>query len=612
MAAAAAAAPAAAPVGGAAVAEPAPADLAFRGAQVLTMDGALPQASAVAVRQGEIVYVGDDAGLEPFVGPKTRVVTAEAGAPITVLPGLMDAHGHMAGLGMALGRIDLRPVDGASSIAAIVAKVSAAAQQPAQDTGEWIVGRGWDQNHFTPAKLPTLADLQALDKAAPNRPVLLRRIDGHALWVNSEALRRAGINRTQPSSDPPGGRIIREAGGEPTGILIDNAMSLVERMIPQPRPERIEAAILSAAAYAAAHGLTAVHDMGVGADELEAYHRLAQGGRLAVRIFAYHEDPIPTALAQYPNSATYKQEVQRLNSRLGAPELSPMLTIRGIKLYMDGALGSRGAALAAPYSDENQTTGLQLAPPDHIEAMARWAAQNGYQIATHAIGDYANHLVLDAYEHAGVRAERNLRFRIEHAQVLLPADLTRRRFETLGVIASIQPTHATSDMPWAGLRLGPERLLTAYAWRSLLRSNARICAGSDFPVEDADPRLGLHAAVTRTDTSGQPAGGFMPSQRLTVGEALRAMTTDAAYAVFADDKLGQIRQGRQADLTVLAGSLSLDAAAPVPTDLFQRRVLLTVVAGRVIYDGFATPAPTGGKSAGKGAGKAAAQSQPKR
>jgi predicted amidohydrolase YtcJ len=559
--------------------EPA-AELAVRGATVVTMDAALPVASAIAVRNGEIVYVGDDAGLADYLGPNTRLLTD---ANITVLPGLTDAHAHLTGLGLSLGQIDLR---GDSSPAAIFEKVRAAAQRPAQALdGEWLIGRGWDQNRFTPPRLPTVEDLQAFDAASGGRPVLLRRIDGHAIWVNSEALRRAGISRTD--KPVPGGLILRRADGEPTGVLVDNAMSLVERMLPPLRSEQIEAAILRAGAYVTARGLTAVHDMGVSSAELEVYHRLALSGRLPLRVFAYYADPIPTALAQFPQSYAYRAEIQRLGQRLGAPEIGPLFTLRGIKLYMDGALGSRGAALAAPYSDEPQSSGLLLSPPEHIEAVSRWALLHGYQVATHAIGDRAVHLVLSAYEHAGVRAEKDLRFRIEHAQVLLPEELTRRRFLELGVIASVQPSHATSDMPWAGARLGPERLLNAYAWRSLLRSGARLCAGSDFPVEEADPRLILHAAVTRTDSQGNPPGGFFPGQRLSIGEAIRAMTSDAAYAVFAEDHLGQIAVGRPADLTILSGSLSLAPAAreTPPSDLLQRQVLLTVIGGRVVYDG---------------------------
>ena len=564
---------------------PAAADLVIRGAQVVTMDVVQPQATAVAVRDGEIVYVGDDAGLQPFVGPRSRVVE---GAGMTVLPGLHDSHGHVAGLGLALDEIDLRGEQSASSI---VTKVKQAAQN--QPKTSWLIGRGWDQNRFTPTTLPGPIELAWLDAAAAGRPVILRRIDGHAVWVNSEALRRAGISNAD-CSDPPGGRILRAPKCDPTGVLVDNAMALVEKLVPSPTVEELESAILKATTRATERGLTAIHDMGVSLDEVAAYHRLVQAEKLPLRVFAYHHDPISRPLSQLPQSMAYRAELDRLLSRLGPPEVTPMFSLRGIKLYMDGALGSRGAALDAPYSDELQTMGLLLSPPEHIEEMARWAALHGYQIATHAIGDHATHLVLDAYEHAGVSG-RNLRFRIEHAQVLMPSDLTRHRFRDLGVIASVQPSHATSDMPWAGARLGADRLKSAYAYKSLLRSGARVCAGSDFPVEELDSRLILHAAVTRQDGAGNPPGGFLPGERLTVAEAISAMTTEAAYAAFAEDRLGRISVGKLADLTVISGNLPLAASSAPPEDLLRRDILFTIVGGRVVYDGTKPAAPSKAK-----------------
>lgn len=564
------------------VAAPATAELVVRGAQVVTMDAALPAATAVAVRDGEIVYVGDDAGVGPLIGARTRVVQ---GAGMTVLPGLTDSHAHLVGLGLSLEKLDLR---GDGSATAITKKVHDAVQ--AKKGGAWLVGRGWDQNRFTPPELPGRTELSALDAASGNRPVLLRRIDGHAAWVNSEALRRAGIS-SRDCKDPPGGRILRGPKCEPTGVLVDNAMELVERLLPGPTGAELEAAILKAAAYVTARGLTTVHDMGLGAEEIAAYRRLAQAGKLPLRVFGYHADPIASSLAQLPQSLPYRAELDRLRERLGPPESTPMFSVRGIKLYMDGALGSRGAALEQPYSDEPQSKGLLLCPPEHIAQMARWAMLHGYQVATHAIGDRAVHLVLDAYERAGVKSARNLRFRIEHVQVVMPSDLVRRRFRELGVIASVQPSHATSDMPWAGARLGAERLKSAYAYKSLLTSGARLASGSDFPVEEADPRLILHAAVTRQDAAGNPPSGFLPTERLSVGEAVRTVTSDAAYAAFAEDRLGRISVGKMADLTVMSGSLNLNengAAAP-PDDLLRREILLTIVGGRVVHDQMKLP-----------------------
>lgn len=582
-------------------AEP-PAELVIRGAQVITMNPARPLATAVAIRQGLFVYVGDEAGVADHIGPHTRVVvgasgqgagalppspagagaTAGGSREVTVLPGLIDAHAHLLGLGMSLGQLELR---GLRSVADIVAAVRARAADSDKAATPWLQGRGWDQNLFTPARFPGPAERRALDAASGNRPVFLRRIDGHAGWANSEALLRAGINRD--TAEIAGGRILRDEHGEPTGVLIDNAMALVQQVIPAPSPAAMEQAILAASKYVAARGLTAVHEMGISPAAVAVYRRLAEEDRLPIRVYAFHDDPMPHALAQLPYSLSYKAELQHLSERLGPPETKGHFSVRGIKLYMDGALGSRGAALWEPYSDDPGHSGLLLCPPEHVEEMARWALLHGYQLATHAIGDRANQLVLDAYEHAGVRADRNVRFRVEHAQVLTASDLTRRRYYSLGVIASVQPTHATSDMAWAPARLGPDRLKLAYAWQSLLHSGARVCAGSDFPVEEADPRKGLHAAVLRQDLSGQPAGGFAPEQRLSVGEAIRAFTREAAYAGFAENQLGTIEAGRPADLTVLGGRLDLDPAAPPPRDLATRPVLLTVVDGRAIHDGLA-------------------------
>lgn len=594
-----------------------PADLVLRGPQIITMDPAHPVANAVAIRDGEIVWVGSTAtgpesaspaapppdgeaasspggsegmaALQAWIGPRTRIIQLDGNQ--TVLPGLIDAHAHLVGLGMSLDRIDLR---GARGVSEVIERIRDRLRSDALAGNErgFIIGRGWDQNLFSPPQLPTVAARQALDAVSAGRPLLLRRIDGHAVWVNSELLRRAGIGRG--TVDPEGGRILRDASGEPTGVLVDNAMSLVERLLPAATRKDIESAILAAAEHVAARGLTAVHEMGIGSEELAVYRQLAEEGRLPLRVFAYHEDPMPAALSRYPRSSAYQAELMRLGQRLGPPETIGRLALRGIKLYMDGALGSRGAALLAPYSDEPNHSGLLLVPPEHVEEMARWAILygRGHQIATHAIGDRANHVVLSAYEKAGVRADRDLRFRIEHAQVIARADLERRRFQKLGVIASIQPSHATSDMPWAIRRLGPERLLGAYAFRSLLSSGARLCAGSDFPVEEADPRIGLHAAIHRTDEKGQPEGGFLPHERLSVGEALRLFTIDAAYAAFAEDSIGQIRVGRRADLTVLSGRLdSYLSGGPAPQDLRTRPVLLTIIDGQAVFDRLGGSAP---------------------
>lgn len=566
-----------------------PADLVIRGARVLTMDPARPVATAIAIREHTIIYIGDDAGVAQWQGPRTHVLNAGGlvsgsdgkpapAATMTVLPGLIDAHAHLVGLGLSLAQLDLR---GQTSPADIIKALQQyAAKHPASERHEWLVGRGWDQNRFSPPQLPTLATRRALDQATTDRPVLLKRIDGHAVWVNSKALQLAGVDKT--TKDPAGGRIEHDPSGEPTGVLVDNAADLVERLLPPANQADIEQAILAAGAYVTARGLTSVHEMGISPDAISVYRRLAEQGRMPLRVYAFADDPMPRSLAQLPFSLAYNAELAHLSERLGPPESGAFFSLRGIKLYLDGALGSRGAALLEPYSDEPKNSGLLLTPPEHVEAMARWAQLHGWQLATHAIGDRASQLALDAYEQAGVRDGKGVRFRIEHAQVVSPVDLAHRRFAQLGVIASIQPTHATSDMSWAGARLGPTRLRTAYAWQSLLRSGTRIAGGSDFPVEDADPRLGLHAAVLRQTVDGQPPEGFAKDQRLSVGEAIRAFTTDAAYAAFAENQQGMLQVGRPADVTVLQGSLDLDAGEP-PLDLPKRRVLLTIIDGQVVH-----------------------------
>lgn len=558
---------------GPATASAQPADLVIQNAHVLTMDPARPSASAVAVRDHRIVYVGDQTGSAAHIGPRTRVITATSDT--TVLPGLHDAHAHLVGLGLSLRALDLRGLDSVTAVRQAVAK--AAQAQP--DPRAWILGRGWDQNRFSPPEFPDAAALRALDEASAGHPVWLRRIDGHAGWANHAAMQLAGLSKK--TAEPEGGRVLRDPSGEPTGVFIDNAMDLIERALPKPSGPELEAAIITASGYVAARGLTAVSDMGLSPEAIGAYRRLAEQGRLPIRIYGYADDPMPAKLQQFPLSSAYRSELERLSQRLGPPEHSSHFTLRGIKLYLDGALGSRGAALEQPYSDDPKNTGLLLTTPEHIEMMARWALIHGYQIATHAIGDRAVHLALDAYQRAGVRAERNVRFRIEHVQVVSEDILSQRRFQELGVIASMQPQHATSDAPWAEKRLG-ERIRFAYAWRPLLDSGARLCGGSDFPIEEADPRLALHSAVWKTAPAGAAKA---PADALSVGEAVRLYSSDAAYATFAEDKLGRIAVGMLADLTVLEGKLSLDDKEPPPTDLPRRKILLTVVDGAVIYDG---------------------------
>ena len=480
-----------------------------------------------------------------------RVEPAQGASPSVVVPALTDAHGHVVGLGLSLVRVDLRscrsPEDCADRVRDILNK---------RPPGVWIQGRGWDQNLYPDQQFPTRA---TLDAVAPGTPVYLRRVDGHAAWVNSEALRRASITRDTP--EPPGGKILRDGTGEPTGILVDRAEELVENAIPPPSEQEVEEAILRAQDLLVSQGLTSVHEMGISAGVARVYLALARSNRLKIRVYAHWAaDP-----------AILEEAFRRGPLRAGPDDL---FTLRAIKVYADGALGSRGAHLKAPYSDDPRNTGLVVTPMHRIAEIARRALAAGFQVSTHAIGDAANQEVLEAYALAGVTAAA--RFRIEHAQIVALADLPR--FAQLGVIASMQPTHATSDMPWAEKRLGQSRLEGAYAWRRFLDAGVHLAFGSDFPVELSDPRLGLFAAVTRTDLHGQPPGGWLPDQRLTVQDSLRAFTSGAAYAAFEEEWRGELRPGQVADLTVFDGPL--DTPEPIVT----RKVLMTIVAGRVVYD----------------------------
>jgi predicted amidohydrolase YtcJ len=493
----------------------------------------------LAIADGRIAAIGDEA--EKLAGPKTRVVDADGA---TVLPALTDAHAHLFGLGMSLDQVDLRECASPDECAERV-RVHA--------DRDWILGRGWDQNRWQTKEFPTSA---MLDRVIADKPVWLRRVDGHAGWANSRALAKGGVTRA--TKDPAGGRIVRDAHGNPTGVLIDEAMGLVESAIPAPSAAARERMILAAQNVALAQGLTCVHDMGIDETTAGVYRALEKDGRLRIRVYAFASaSAAEKLLAKSPEPA------------------GPMFTMRAIKLYADGALGSRGAALLAPYSDDRGNTGLVLTPPEEMERVARLALARGWQVGVHAIGDRGNRMVLDAFERAGCAVTRDHRFRIEHAQVVAPADIPR--FAKLGVIASMQPTHATSDMPWAEARLGKDRLAGAYAWRRFLDAGVHVAFGSDFPVEKVDPLDGLHAAVTRQDANGQPAGGWLPDQRLSLAEAKRAFSEEAAYAAFQEPWRGRIAVGQAADLTVLDRRIDQD-------HLLGAKVVLTIVAGRVVFE----------------------------
>lgn len=509
-------------------AEPSPpADLVLRGGDILTQDPARPHARAVAVR-GHVIVALDD--VDALIGPKTRVVELHGRA---VVPSVTDAHAHLVGLGLAAQQVDLHGCRSAAACADEVAKGRG-------KRGDWILGRGWDQNRFPDGKFPTHA---TLDRFAG--PVFLERVDGHAIWVNRRAMQLAHVDRA--TKDPPGGRILRDGNGDPTGIFVDNAMSLVERALPAPTAAETEAAILRGQELALAAGLTEIHEMGIGHEIVDLYRRLAAEGKLKLRVYAF----------------AAQSDADRVLAHAPAPsQRDAMFTLRGIKLYADGALGSRGAALLAPYSDEPSSTGLEITPEPELERIARAAVKQGWQIGVHAIGDRGNRNVLDAYAAAGVGPAQ--RFRIEHAQVVALDDIPR--FARMGVIASMQPTHATSDSPWAEKRVGHERIKGAYAWRRMLDAGVRLAFGSDFPVEKPAVIDGIRAGVERA--------GWTVDQKLTLDETLRAFTTGAAYAAFEESWRGRAAPGMAADLTVFDGPAR---------SLGHGHVDLTVVAGQVAY-----------------------------
>ncbi len=537
---------------GSAVAAPS-ADIIVTGARIYTVDDVRPVAEAMAVRGGRIAFVGSTRGAMALRGPKTRVVDY---AGRTIVPGITDAHAHMLGLGVSLTTVDLV---GAASYDEVIARVVARARTA--PAGAWITGRGWDQNRWGDTRFPTLGPLS---KAVPDRPVVLERIDGHALLVNAKALALAGVSAA--THDPDGGRILRDANGAPAGVFVDNAQDLIERVIPPLTREQEKEALLAAIAQANRWGLTGVHDAGESRSTIELYEEIAKSGRLTLRLYAMIGDDsadVAYYLKLGPRSALYDGR----------------LWVRTIKLYADGALGSRGAALLDPYADEPGNIGLLRTTPDHLRRVSVQALQHGFQVATHAIGDRGNRVTLDAYEAALAEVPTaDHRFRIEHAQVIDHADIPR--FALLDVIPSMQSVHQTSDMYWAGKRLGLGRVLGAYAWRALLETGVIIPNGSDFPVESVNPLLSYHAAITRQDTQNWPPGGWQPWDAMTRDEALKSLTIWPAVAAFQETMLGSLTAGKFADFVVY----DRDIVRAAPDEILAAGVVATWVAGTAVYE----------------------------
>jgi len=533
-----------------------PADLVLTNAVVHTVDAKRPRAAAVAVRGNRIVAMGSALEVQAFVGSRTRVLDLRGR---TVVPGFDDSHAHFLGIGFAHLDVDLV---GTRSYAEVVERVAAAVK--GRKPGEWVQGRGWHEGKWeapAPGSVRGFPTHAALSAVSPDNPVVLGRADGHAVLANARAMAVKGVSRETRA--PAGGEVIRTASGEATGVFVDNAEGLVAP--PERSPDEVRRALELAMDECLAKGVTSLTDAGAGPDVLALYRETAAAGKLRTRLYVMAAG-LPTMRA------------------LGRPEIGlgrGLLTVRSVKLYADGALGSRGAALLEPYSDDPGNTGLLVTPPEGILDAARFALAHGFQVGTHAIGDRANRIVLDAYETAFREnpAAKDPRFRIEHAQILDAADIAR--FGKLGVLAAMQGIHCPSDRPWAPQRLGEARVAEgAYAWRKLLDTGARILNGTDAPVEDVSPIQNFHASVTRQDASGRPPGGFDPDQKLTRAEALRTMTLDAAYGSFAETEKGSIEVGKLADLVVLSQDI-----LSVPDDALPKtEVLATIVDGKLLYE----------------------------
>jgi len=504
------------------------------------------------------VLVFDDDGRVVATGGDDLLATQTEndridGGGLTVLPGLIDAHAHVYGLGLLKTSLD---ITGVASVETATARISEYREQ--NPHADWILGRGWNQVLWPVKEFPTAAHIDAVVK---DRPVWLRRIDGHAGWANSVAMKLAGIDDDTP--DPVGGKILRDDNGHATGVFIDKAMALVDRHVPKPDKNDYRQSLQSAVDTLVAEGITSVHDAGIDLTYAEAYLSLADDDDLDMRVYAMIGG------------------ADEVLDAIGEPLLAygdDRLEIASVKLYVDGALGSRGAAMIEPYSDDAENRGLAFWTQDELDDRVAKANNMGFQVGIHAIGDLGNRMALDAFDKVQQGKPSALRNRVEHAQIIVLEDIPR--FADLGVIASMQPIHATSDKNMAEDRIGPDRILGGYAWRRLLDAGAVIASGSDFPVELSNPFLGLYAAVTRQDRDGAPKGGWYPDQALTRAEALHSFTLAAAYAASQEDRLGSLEPGKWADFIVI----DRDYFTVPASEIDDIKVLQTWVGGEKVFD----------------------------
>ncbi|MFZ6742186.1 amidohydrolase [Undibacterium sp. JH2W] len=515
-----------------------------------TLSGAkLQQFQALAFDDaGKVVATGKSADLAASL-PKARHID---GGGKTLLPGMIDAHGHVFSLGASQMQLGLRATANLADAQKAIADY--ASRFP---SNQWIVGGEWNQANW---KLGRFPNAQEIDAVVKDRPVWLSRVDGHAGWANTKALQLASITENTP--DPAGGKIEKDAQGKPTGILVDAAMRLVDKVVPPASNAEQRAALDLALLELAKVGVTSVHDAGVSESADKLFREYADQGKLTTRVYGMVRgtDEFFDQVSQQGPLLTYGHD---------------FYSLRAVKLFADGALGSRGAALMAPYSDAPHTHGLLFKTADEMYAMIEKAASKGYQVNVHAIGDAGNRQILDGF--ARLPASASSRHRIEHAQVVALDDIPR--FKQLGILPSMQPTHATSDMNMAEDRVGAERIKGAYAWRSFLKQGSRIACGSDFPIESPNPFWGIHAAVTRQDMAGKPAQGWYANQAMMVQEALRCFTLDAAYAAHQENTLGTLEAGKWADFILI----DQDMLNMPATDIYKIKVLQTWVAGKQVY-----------------------------
>ena len=529
------------------------ADLVIIGGKVVTVDSDFSITEAVAVRDSKIIFVGTNVDAKEYISRTTNVIELNGEL---VLPGLIDSHGHLTGYGKSLEHVDLV---GTKSYKEVIDFVKE--EVKTVEPGEWIRGRGWDQNDWEIKEFPTH---QALSKISPDNPVIFSRIDGHAILVNQKAMKIAGIDIN--TSDPDGGKLIRNSNGLPSGIFIDNAEKLITDHVPKYSTEKIRGIIHNAAKRCAELGLTGVGDAGIPITRIDDYKYLIDNGRMPIRLNAMLADTAVNDWVRF----LQKYKVDSYGN--------DFLRVKSVKLYADGALGSRGAALLEPYSDDPENSGLIVTNNSHMLEVCKAALENDFQVCTHAIGDKAIRTMLDIYEQAlQENPIADHRFRIEHSQIVNLDDVTR--YAELGVIPAMQPQHTVSDMPWTEDRIGSDRVKGAYAFRSFIDVGVIIPCGSDFPIEVPNPLVGIHNAVTRQDANGYPEGGWFPEQKMTVEEAIKGYTIWAAYSAFQEDILGSIEVGKYADFTIL----DKDILSIEPSDILNTKPIFTIVGGEIKY-----------------------------